>query len=261
MMNVGSTKYACGVEYLGTDYKGWQSQDNQETIQDRIESALSKVADEKLRIYSAGRTDSGVHAHGQVFHFSSNANRSESQWLDGINSYLPPDIYIQWIQAVDEAFDARRTALSRTYVYLINNKDLDVFNHQRALYVRQTLNTDVMTEASQLLIGRHDFSSFRASSCQSNNPIREMKNIDLEVDQLIAISFTANAFLHHMIRNIIGTLIDVGIGKISPKDFEKILHHRDRSAASKTASAKGLYLTKVSYPKEYDLPYRSFEMI
>ena len=121
MMNVGPTKYACGVEYLGTDYKGWQSQDNQETIQDRIESALSKVADEKIRIYSAGRTDSGVHARGQVFHFSSKANRSKSQWLDGINSYLPPDIHIQWIQAVDEAFDARRTALSRTYVYLINN--------------------------------------------------------------------------------------------------------------------------------------------
>ena len=174
---------------------------------------------------------------------------------------MPPDIHIQWIQAVDEAFDARRTALSRTYVYLINNKDLDVFNHQRALYVKQTLNTDVMTEASQLLIGRHDFSSFRASSCQSKNPVREMKNIDLEINQLIAISFTANAFLHHMIRNIIGTLIDVGIGKISPKDFEKILHQRDRSAASKTASAKGLYLTKVSYPKEYDFPYRSFEMI
>lgn len=261
MMNVGPTKYACGVEYLGTDYKGWQSQDNQETIQDRIESALSKVADEKIRIYSAGRTDSGVHARGQVFHFSSKANRSKSQWLDGINSYLPPDIHIQWIQAVDEAFDARRTALSRTYVYLINNKDLDVFNHQRALYVKQTLNTDVMTEASQILIGRHDFSSFRASSCQSKNPVREMKNIDLEVNHLIAISFTANAFLHHMIRNIIGTLIDVGIGKISPKDFEKILHQRDRSAASKTASAKGLYLTKVSYPKEYDFPYRSFEMI
>ena len=127
--------------------------------------------------------------------------------------------------------------------------------------MKQTLNTDVMTEASQLLIGRHDFSSFRASSCQSKNPVREMKNIDLEVNQLIAISFTANAFLHHMIRNIIGTLIDVGIGKISPNDFEKILHQRDRSAASKTASAKGLYLTKVSYPKEYDFPYRSFEMI
>ena len=173
-MNSGSTKYACGVEYLGTDYKGWQSQDNQDTVQDRIESSLSKVANERLRIYSAGRTDSGVHAYGQVFHFSSNANRNENQWLDGINSYLPSDIHIQWIQLVDEAFDARRTALSRTYVYLINNNDLDVFSHQRALYVRQSLNTDVMTEASQLLIGKHDFSSFRASSCQSNNPVREM---------------------------------------------------------------------------------------
>jgi len=261
MMNSGSTKYACGVEYLGTDYKGWQSQDNQDTIQDRIESALSKVANERLRIYSAGRTDSGVHAYGQVFHFSSNANRNENQWLDGINSYLPSDIHIQWIQLVDEAFDARRTALSRTYVYLINNNDLDVFNHQRALYVRQSLNTDVMTEASQLLIGKHDFSSFRASSCQSNNPVREMKNIDLKADQLIAISFTANAFLHHMIRNIIGTLIDVGSGKLSPKDFEKIMHQRDRSAASKTASAKGLHLTKINYPKDYDFPYRSFVMI
>jgi len=261
MMPAVLTKYACGVEYLGSHYKGWQSQDSQETIQDQIESALSNVANEKLRIYSAGRTDSGVHALSQVFHFSTNANRTENQWLDGINSHLPSDISIQWIKIVDEEFDARYSAVSRTYIYLINNKKFDVFSDQRSLFVRQKLNTEHMREACQYLIGRHDFSSFRASSCQSKNPVREMKNIDLEVNQLIAISFTANAFLHHMIRNIIGTLIDVGIGKISPKDFEKILHQRDRSAASKTASAKGLYLTKVSYPKEYDFPYRSFEMI
>ncbi len=261
MMTSVSTKYACGVEYLGTHYKGWQSQDNQETIQDHIESAISNVANEKLRIYSAGRTDSGVHAYGQVFHFSSNAKRSETQWLDGINSHLPSDIRIQWIQIVDEAFDARRTALSRTYVYLINNNGFDVFHHQRALFVRQSLNTDAMMDACQYLIGKHDFSSFRASSCQSNNPIREMKNIDMKANQLISITFTANAFLHHMIRNIIGTLIDVGSEKIAPKDLDKILHQKDRNAASKTASAEGLYLIKVNYPKEYDFPYRSFEMI
>ena len=147
MMPAVLTKYACGVEYLGSHYKGWQSQDSQETIQDQIESALSNVANEKLRIYSAGRTDSGVHALGQVFHFSTNANRTENQWLDGINSHLPSDISIQWIKIVDEEFDARYSAVSRTYIYLINNKKFDVFSDQRSLFVRQKLNTEHMREA------------------------------------------------------------------------------------------------------------------
>ena len=194
MMTGASTKYACGVEYLGSHYKGWQSQDNQETIQDQIEKALSSVANENLRVYSAGRTDSGVHALGQVFHFSSNANRTDSQWLDGINSHLPSDIRIQWIKVVDEEFDARHSAVSRTYVYLINNNEFDVFSDQRVLYVREKLNTELMKEACQYLIGKHDFSSFRASSCQSNNPIREMKNIELEVGKFISITIPAKAF-------------------------------------------------------------------
>ena len=261
MMTVASTKYACGVEYLGSHYKGWQSQDNQETIQDQIEKALSSVANENLRIYSAGRTDSGVHALGQVFHFSSNADRTDSQWLDGINSHLPSDIRIQWIKVVDEEFDARHSAVSRTYVYLINNNEFDVFSDQRVLYVREKLNTELMKEACQYLIGKHDFSSFRASSCQSNNPIREMKNIELEVGKFISITFTANAFLHHMIRNIVGTLLDIGTEKISPKDISQILHAKDRNVASKTASAAGLYLVKINYPEKYGFPFRTNEMI
>ena len=196
MMPIVLTKYACGVEYLGSHYKGWQSQDSQETIQDQIEGALSNVANKKLRIYSAGRTDSGVHALGQVFHFSTNANRTESQWIDGINSHLPSDISIQWIKIVDEEFDARYSAVSRTYIYLINNKKFDVFSDQRSLFFRQKLNTEHMREACQYLIGKHDFSSFRASSCQSNNPVRDMIKIELEVDKFISIRFTANAFLH-----------------------------------------------------------------
>ena len=261
MMPAVLTKYACGVEYLGSHYKGWQSQDSQETIQDQIESALSNVANEKLRIYSAGRTDSGVHALGQVFHFSTNANRTENQWLDGINSHLPSDISIQWIKIVDEEFDARYSAVSRTYIYLINNKKFDVFSDQRSLFVRQKLNTEHMREACQYLIGRHDFSSFRASSCQSNNPIRDMISIELEVDKFISIRFTANAFLHHMIRNIVGTLLDVGTEKISPKDLLRILHAKDRNAASKTASAEGLYLARVNYPEKYAFPSHAHEMI
>ena len=261
MMPIVLTKYACGVEYLGSHYKGWQSQNSQATIQDQIESALSNVANEKLRIYSAGRTDSGVHALGQVFHFSTNANRNESQWLDGVNSHLPSDISIQWIKTVDEEFDARHSAISRTYIYLINNNEFDVFSNQRTLFVRQKLNTEHMREACKYLIGKHDFSSFRASSCQSNNPVRIMKNIELEIDRFISIKFTANAFLHHMIRNIVGTLLDVGTGKISPEDISQILKEKDRNAASKTASAEGLYLVKVDYPEKYGFPYRTNEMI
>ena len=220
MITAASTKYACVVEYLGSHYKGWQSQDNQETIQDQIEKALSSVANENLRIYSAGRTDSGVHALGQVFHFSSNANRTDSQWLDGINSHLPSDIRIQWIKVVDEEFDARHSAVSRTYVYLINNNEFDVFSDQRVLYVREKLNTELMKEACQYLIGKHDFSSFRASSCQSNNPIREMKNIELEVGKFISITFTANAFLDEG-ATILGAIICKGMMRVRKEKHVK----------------------------------------
>ena len=260
-MSSNSIKYACGVEYIGTHYKGWQSQDNQDTIQDSIEDALSQVANKKTRIHSAGRTDTGVHACGQIFHFLSDAKRNEKQWIDGMNSNLTKDISIQWVKTVNDDFDARRSAIHRTYIYLVNNQAFDVFYHERSLYVRQKLDLTSMIEASKYLIGRHDFSSFRASSCQSKNPVREMMEIEIKSNRLISIEFRANAFLHHMIRNIIGTLLEVGIGSINPLEMKHILEARDRTKAYKTSPSSGLYLVNIEYPKKYQLPCRSFEII
>tara|TARA_B110000438_G_scaffold276670_1_gene298646 strand:- start:171 stop:929 length:759 start_codon:yes stop_codon:yes gene_type:complete len=247
-------KLACGVEYIGTHYCGWQSQKDYIAIQDYIEKAITKVANEAIRIHGSGRTDSGVHAYEQVFHFSSNAKRESNQWIDGINSNLPNDILIRWIKEVPLEFDARRSALFRRYDYLIENNRPSVFLKGRSLFVYKQLDLIAMKKATRHLIGRNDFSSFRASSCQSNNPIREMKSISIiEADQL-RIQFIANAYLHHMIRNIMGTLIDIGHGKIQADMMKEILDAKDRKLASKKVSAEGLYLFSIKYPEKYQLP-------
>ena len=247
-------KLACGVEYIGTHYCGWQSQKDYIAIQDYIEKAITKVANEAIRIHGSGRTDSGVHAYEQVFHFSSNAKRESNQWIDGINSNLPNDILIRWIKEVPLEFDARRSALFRRYDYLIENNRPSVFLKGRSLFVYKQLDLIAMKKATRHLIGRNDFSSFRASSCQSNNPIREIKSISIiEADQL-RIQFIANAYLHHMIRNIMGTLIDIGHGKIQADMMKEILDAKDRKLASKKVSAEGLYLFSIKYPEKYQLP-------
>ena len=253
-MPTSSMKLACGVEYIGTHYCGWQSQKDYIAIQDYIEKAITKVANEAIRIHGSGRTDSGVHAYEQVFHFSSNAKRESNQWIDGINSNLPNDILIRWIKEVPLEFDARRSALFRRYDYLIENNRPSVFLKGRSLFVYKQLDLIAMKKATRHLIGRNDFSSFRASSCQSNNPIREMKSISIiEADQL-RIQFIANAYLHHMIRNIMGTLIDIGHGKIQADMMKEILDAKDRKLASKKVSAEGLYLFSIKYPEKYQLP-------
>ena len=253
-MPTSSMKLACGVEYIGTHYCGWQSQKDYIAIQDYIEKAITKVANEAIRIHGSGRTDSGVHAYEQVFHFSSNAKRESNQWIDGINSNLPNDILIRWIKEVPLEFDARRSALFRRYDYLIENNRPSVFLKGRSLFVYKQLDLIAMKKATRHLIGRNDFSSFRASSCQSNNPIREIKSISIiEADQL-RIQFIANAYLHHMIRNIMGTLIDIGHGKIQADMMKEILDAKDRKLASKKVSAEGLYLFSIKYPEKYQLP-------
>ena len=261
-MTSPATKIACGVQYKGTQYCGWQSQKDQNTIQDHIEKAVGNVANENIRIYGSGRTDSGVHAHEQVFHFVSNTNRETNQWKDGINAYLPQDIFINWTKEVPSEFDARKSAMYRRYDYCIKTKKPDVFLGSRVLFIKHQLDLDAMKQAANYLIGKHDFSSFRASSCQSNNPIREMKSIHFykEDQDRLRIAFIANAFLHHMIRNITGTLIDVGLQKLEANEMEQILNAKDRREASRTVSAQGLYLVGVKYPEKYQLPSQDIEI-
>ena len=253
-MPTSALKLACGVEYIGTEYCGWQSQREQITIQGHIEKAICSVANESIRIHGSGRTDSGVHAIEQVFHFTSNAKREPRQWIDGINSNLPKDILIRWIKEVSIEFDARRSALLRRYDYLIQHYRPDVFLNGRALFVYKKLDLVAMEKAAKHLIGENDFSSFRAASCQSNNPIREMKSISFSEGDQLRIEFIANAYLHHMIRNIMGTLIDVGHGKIEVDKMKEILDAKDRQMASKKVTAEGLYLFGVKYPDKYQLP-------
>ena len=253
-MSTSVTKLACGVEYIGTQYCGWQSQKDHVAIQDHIEKAISRVANESIRIHGSGRTDSGVHAYEQVFHFISNAKREKNQWMDGINSNLPKDILIRWVKEVPFEFDARRSALYRRYDYLIENNKPSVFLKGRSLFVYKQLDLLAIKKAANHLIGKNDFSSFRASSCQSNNPVREITSITVIEEDQIRIEFIANAYLHHMIRNIMGTLIDIGHGKIKPVGMKEILDAKDRKLASKKVSADGLYLFGVKYPEKYQLP-------
>ena len=261
-MSSSATKVACGVQYKGTQYCGWQSQKDQKAIQDHIEEAIGSVANENIRIHGSGRTDSGVHAHEQVFHFSTSVTRDSDQWVKGINSGLPRDILIRWSKKVPTEFDARRSAIYRRYDYWLKTKKPDVFLNSRALYIDHPIDIERIRDATNYLIGKHDFSSFRASSCQSKNPIREMQSIDCinEDNDCIRISFIGNAFLHHMIRNIMGTLIDIGTSRLEPHQMQKILEAKDRQQASKTVSSEGLYLVGVKYPEKYQLPSKDIEI-
>lgn len=261
-MTVSATKIACGIEYVGTEYCGWQLQDNNLSIQGVVEDAISRVANESVRVFASGRTDSGVHARGQVLHFVTSASRTHNQWREGINTHLPNDINILWAKKMPDDFDARRSALSRTYQYLIlNTISKNVFSFNRTLFIDQELDIDLMKSACGHFIGIHNFSSYRASSCQSKNPIRELKVLTIaRKNHLITIECTANAFLHHMVRNIVGTLIDVGLKRISSTDILRIIEAQDRSLASKTSAAHGLYLLRVDYPDKFELPSSDIEL-
>jgi tRNA pseudouridine38-40 synthase len=262
-MTVSATKIACGIEYIGTQYCGWQLQDNNLSIQGVVEEAISRVADESVRVFASGRTDSGVHARGQVLHFVTTAFRTENQWRDGINTHLPNDVNILWVKEMSNDFDARRSAVSRTYQYLIlNTTGNQVFTFNRALFIHHELDLDSMKSACSHFVGIRNFSSYRASSCQSKNPIRELKALTIvRKNHLITIECTANAFLHHMVRNIVGTLIDVGLKRVYSSDIPRIIEAQDRSLASKTSAAHGLYLQRVDYPDKFELPSFDIELI
>jgi tRNA pseudouridine38-40 synthase len=237
------------IEYDGTNYQGWQSQITTTTIQDNIEKVLDRILGGRVRIAGSGRTDSGVHALGQVASFATNNDIPLTSLLKGANSLLPPDIVIKSIVEVDDSFHARFSAKSRTYEYrLWNARQPSVFLRNYTWWIQQRLDVGLMERTAQLLVGRHDFSSFRGSDDGDASPEREVLGVGFSrEDDKIVFSIHANAFLRHMVRNIIGTLVEVGKAKISRDRFAEILEARDRRKAGVTAPPHGLFLIAVRY--------------
>jgi tRNA pseudouridine38-40 synthase len=249
-------RFAAGLEYDGRQYRGWQFQTGLQTVQDVVQRALSRVADSSIDVVCAGRTDAGVHASAQVVHFDTAAVRSDRGWRLGANSYLPADVSVTWLREVPEQFHARYSALARTYRYHILNRDSRPgLAAGRATWERRPLDEARMHAAAQVLIGEHDFSAFRAIECQAKSPSRRVESIDvIRGGDWLTIAITANAFLHHMVRNLAGLLMSVGCGESPPSRVGDVLASRDRKTNAATAPPDGLYLAAVRYPAEFGLP-------
>lgn len=249
-------RIAIGIEYKGSGFNGWQSQDGVRTAQDCIEKALSLVADHPIRVVAAGRTDTGVHATGQVVHFDTERSRSSYSWTRGANSHLPNDVRVLWAKQVPSGFHARFSAAARSYRYILHvSSSRPAILGELCAWVYYDLNVKPMQKAAQLLVGEHDFSSFRAAGCQAKTPCRKVTDIDLNrAGCWLWLDITADAFLQHMIRNIVGSLILVGRGERRPEWMTQVLERRDRTLAGATASPAGLYLSKVFYPPAFDIP-------
>ena len=249
-------KYAACIEYDGTRYCGWQRLSHAPSVQETVEKALSFVANHPVDLTCAGRTDSGVHGIGQVVHFESDAPRNEKAWRMGCNANLPDDIALRWIQPVAEDFHARFTAISRRYRYIILNQAVrPALLHNKVSWYRDSLDETRMQKAADLLLGENDFSSFRAAGCQAKHAMRELQDIQVKRDgHYIYIDIVANAFLHHMVRNIVGSLFEVGDGRREPEWFSELLTIKDRTKAGITAPACGLYFVSVEYPAKFELP-------
>jgi len=245
-----------GVEYSGAAYHGWQTQAAQASVQQCLEAALSAVAGQAVAVVAAGRTDTGVHATGQVVHFDAPVDRPETAWTRGVNSFLPPDIAVRWAKPVDETFHARFSAESRRYrYYLLNRPMRPGVLHGRVGWDFHPLDEVAMAEAGKALLGTHDFSSFRAAECQARSPIRTMTCADVRRQgDFIVFDFAANAFLHHMVRNLVGALVYVGKGRYPAGWMADLIDRRDRRIAPPTFMAAGLYLVEVGYPASWQLP-------
>ena len=250
-------KIALGIEYHGTAFTGWQRQPGKRTVQGCLEDVLSRVADHPVEVVCAGRTDRGVHALNQVVHFTTSAERTVRGWILGCNTQLSSDMNVIWSCEVSDDFHARHRALTRTYQYWIYNHWIrSSVLHQRVAWYCKTLDAGRMHQAAQYLVGKHDFSSFRASHCQANTPVRNMHAISVERSgQLLKIEVTANAFLYHMVRNIVGSLVRVGLGDKAPEWIKNVLEQLDRRQAGSTAPAEGLYFSHVSYDPAFNLPF------
>ncbi len=252
----GRTRVALAVEYHGAGFSGWQFQPGQRTVQDCVEQALSRIADEPVRVICAGRTDTGVHALEQVVHFDTGAARPPRAWVLGANTHLPEDVRIQWSATPGDDFHARFSALRRHYRYIIGNTAIrPAILAGRVAWHYRPLDIAPMQAAARALVGEHDFSSFRSYACQAKHPVRTVHRLDIaRHDRFVIIDIVANAFLHHMVRNIAGVLMDIGSGRQPPGWAAEILAARDRVAGGVNAPPDGLYFVAVEYPPRFGLP-------
>lgn len=263
-----TVRMALGVSYNGQGYNGWQSQLSGNTVQDKLEAALGRFATHTVSTLCAGRTDSGVHGLMQVVHFDTHLRRPNASWVRGTNTFLPPDIAVQWAQQVPDSFHARASATARRYAYvLLQSPVRPSVESGRVGWVHTPLNGDAMRQAASILLGEHDFTSFRASACQAKTPVKTIKRIEITDSRAVAphpelgwspcywrFEFEANAFLHHMIRNIMGCLIAVGSGKQPVSWMQSVLNARSRDAAAPTFSPDGLYFLGPVYDAQWKLP-------
>jgi len=243
-------KVALGVEYLGTDFHGWQIQRSDlRTVQSVVETALSKIANHPVRVFCSGRTDAGVHAQEQVIHFETQTIRTDGAWLFGGNANLPNDVNFKWAKEVSEDFHARFNAHARSYEYKIHHHPVrSSLKTGYYLWEPRSLNIDEMRKAAVFLVGEHDFSCFRGSMCQAKSPIKIIEYLQIdEIGDDLIIKVKANAFLHHMVRNLVGTLLKIGRGEESPEWILSVLDSKDRKEAGPTAEPQGLYFVKAHY--------------
>lgn len=259
-------RIALGLQYDGSAYSGWQSQLNQPTIQDVLEKSITSfvgseaVKSKPIRVIAAGRTDTGVHALGQVVHFDINVERENWSWVRGVNAFLPESIVVNWAQLVPDDFSARYSAHERTYIYALQAGSCrSPMTASSAGYVMlphgSWFDVDAMRQSAECLIGEYDFTSFRSSECQSKTPVKTMYSIEIVSDRpWLYFKIKGNAFLHHMVRNLVGSFIQIGIGKQSADWMSTVLAAKDRSIAAPTFSPAGLYLAQIAYPEHFQIP-------
>lgn len=259
MAAAGFSRIALGVEYKGSRYRGWQRQASGVlTVQETLENALSKVADAPVSLMCAGRTDAGVHACGQVVHFDTQAVRSMKAWVMGANINLPHDVSVSWAREMPAHFHARFKAIARRYRYVIYNDQIRPAHlGEEITWNHRPLNVAHMAEAAAHLVGIHDFSAFRAGQCQAKSPVKQVHHLRVsQHGKMIVIDIRANAFLHHMVRNIAGVLMTIGAGEREPRWAREVLESRIRRTGGVTAHPFGLYLVQVEYRDEFELPHR-----
>lgn len=253
-------RIALGVSYDGSDYCGWQKQKHESmTVQQKLEQALSSVANHPVTVICAGRTDTGVHGVGQVVHFNTDSDRSNKGWVFGSNRNLPDSVSVSWAQPVTDEFHARFSARSRAYRYVIYNHSVrPALGLKHMTWNYSILDAELMGQAAQILVGKHDFSSFQAHGCQAKSPIRTVHKLSVyRRGNLVVIDIEANAFLQHMVRNIAGVLMAIGSGKMPLDWIREVLEHRNRTLGGVTALPNGLYFMKVGYPEVFSLPLTS----
>jgi tRNA pseudouridine38-40 synthase len=259
---IALSRIALGIAYDGRPWQGWQKQPHGQTVQDALERALQAFVGAPVSTVCAGRTDTGVHGLNQVVHLDTDVDRTSESWVRGTNAHLPDSISVQWAQVVPAEFHARFSATARAYTYVIlNTRVRHPLWQGRAGWVFQPLNIEAMQQAARCLLGEHDFSSFRSSQCQAKSPVRTLHQLDItQKGPRIVVQLRANAFLHHMVRNILGALVQVGQGRETADYVAQVLEARDRTQGAPTFSPDGLYLTDVTYP-EYALPVVTTEAV